>query len=202
MHKKLVIIGFLVSFLLLSSTGFASSPYVSIERYYDDIHFTNQSIPKPLVKIGQPFTLRFDVTMNQECQAVVKLSDLGEGVGMENFVVIGGPTDLGEKDIKIYSKNETYTYEWTLKATENWAGGSMPIDFHYSAVLKGESESLFNGEFTAAYVTISNEYYDGPETPAESISDSPSERTSPTTPAFTALCTVFALVAALVFRKE
>jgi sarcinarray family protein len=187
--------------LLLSVPASCESPYVKIDVYYNDQLYEGTSTPKPLVKIGEPFTLRFDVTMNQECQAVVELSDLGTGVGMDNFVVVEGPSKLGKHVVRIYSQNETYSYEWTLKATENWSGGSMPIDFIYSAVLKGESESLFNGEFTAAYVTISEEYYDGPESTTEPTSTSENESSSSTTPAFTALCAVFGFIMAVYVKK-
>ncbi|WP_340818817.1 sarcinarray family MAST domain-containing protein [Methanolobus sp. WCC4] len=188
--------------LLLSVPASCGSPYFEIDVYYNGQLYEETSTPKPLVKIGEPFTLRFDVTMNQECQAVVELSDLGNGVGVENFVVVEGPSKLGQNAVRIFSKNETHSYEWTLKATENWAGGSMPINFIYSAVLKGESESLFNGEFTAAYVTISEEHYDGPVTTEEPTGESSSEGNSPSTPAFSALTLVFVLLVVCVLRKS
>ncbi|WP_406659635.1 sarcinarray family MAST domain-containing protein [Methanolobus sp. ZRKC3] len=197
MNKKLILCT-LVFTLLLSTLGSASSSYLSINLYCNDVLYPDTSTPKPFVKIGEPFTLKFDLTSNQECQMVVELSDLGNGVGMENFVVINGPADLGKHYVKIYSENETYSNEWTLKATEEWAGGSMPINFYYSLLLPGEKEARSSGEFTAAYVTISNEYYDGPI--AEPTSDQQSSTESPSTPAFTLLSACIALAAVSFYR--
>ena len=57
--------------------------------------------------------------------------------------------------------NESHVFEWTVIPTEKWAGGSIPIDIHYSIVEKGNPEPVLNGEFTVAYCTISNEHYEG-----------------------------------------
>jgi sarcinarray family protein len=200
MDKKLIFVMVVASLLLFSNMGSAESSYADIQVYYNDNLYPGASTPKPVVKIGEPFTLRFDVTAYQECRLVAKISDLGTGVGMENFVVIDGPSKLGDKDVRIFMKDEMYTYEWTLKATENWAGGSMPIDFIYSAVLKGESESLFKGEFTAAYVTISDEYYDGPEYVPSSESQS-NASSSNSTPGFTMLVASLAMLGVTLTKR-
>ena len=202
MNKKLVLVGILSSFVLLSVTGLASSSYVSIDVYYNEQLYPGASTPKPVVMIDEPFTLRFDVKVNQDCKVYADLSDLGVYQGIECFVVIDGPSKLGDSYDKIYNENETFSYEWTLKPTERWAGGSMPIDFHYEIFMKGKTEPLVNSEFTAAYVTISEEYYDGAESTTDSTSNSESESSSPSIPAFTALCAAFALVAAGIFKRK
>nr|WP_319508238.1 sarcinarray family MAST domain-containing protein [uncultured Methanolobus sp.] len=199
MNKNMILYVFLISFVLLPTIGSAASPHMSIDVYYNDQLCQGTSTPQPLIKIGEPFTVRFDITCLSPGVLSVKLTELGDS----SFVVVDGPTlKLEEYTDDKFEKNQTISYEWTLKATDEWAGGSMPLDFVYQLNDFDTLKVLVQGEFTAAYVTISNEYYDGPATPAESTSDSPSESTSPTTPAFTVLCTVFALVAALVFRKE
>jgi hypothetical protein len=62
--------------------------------------------------------------------------------------------------------------------------------------------TIASGEFTAAYVTISEEYYDGPESTADSTSQSESESNSLSTPAFTALCVVLGFVMAILCGKR
>jgi sarcinarray family protein len=201
MDKKLLLVGCLINIILLSAIGSAASPYISIDRYYNDIHFTNQSIPKPLVKIGEPFTLRFDMTVNQECQVHVELSDLGVYQGIESFVVVDGPSKLGKSHSKIYEANETFSYEWTLEPTERWAGGSMPIDLHYEIQLKERYGSVVSSEFTAAYVTISNEHYEPPATTKPGAQSS-SDTSSPALPAFTLLGALMTMYMVYVLKKK
>ncbi|MBN2110651.1 MAG: sarcinarray family MAST domain-containing protein [Methanosarcinaceae archaeon] len=201
MDKRLILIVCLIIFEFLSVVGSAASPYISIDVYYNDELYPGTSTPKPLVKIGEPFTLRFDVTVNQYCKIYAELSDIGVYQGIESFTVIEGPSQLGKDYEKIYEENETFTYKWTLKPTERWAGGSMPLDFHYSVLLPGEHESVVNGVFTAAYVTISSEYYDGPEIPAASGIKASSKSSSPTTPAFTVFISMAVVCIVCVLRK-
>jgi hypothetical protein len=61
---------------------------------------------------------------------------------------------------------------------------------------------ITKGEFTAAYVTISEEYYDGPESATESTSNSGNESNSLSTPAFTALCAALAFVVAAIYKRK
>ncbi|MDY0386307.1 MAG: sarcinarray family MAST domain-containing protein [Methanolobus sp.] len=199
MNKKIVLVGLIFYFAFIPLVSSAASQYISVDVYYNNQLYPGNSTPKPIVKIGEPFTLRFDVTVNQECMVYAKLSDLGTYQGINSFSLIEGTYEFGEYHEKVYQANETFSYEWTLKPTEEWAGGSMPIDFHYGILLKGEYEPTLNSEFTAAYVTISEEYYDGPEIQLNYSEDGQSN--SPTTPAFTALVTVFALAVASVYRR-
>ncbi|MDY0387534.1 MAG: sarcinarray family protein, partial [Methanolobus sp.] len=78
-----------------------------------------------------------------------------------------------------------------------WAGGSAPINFYYQMTDLDTAKTITSGKFTAAYVTISEEYYDGPEIPLDDSGNS----SSSTTPAFTALAVVFSLVVASVYRR-
>jgi len=201
MDKKLLLVGCLINVVLLSAIGSAASPYISIDRYYNDIHFTNQSIPKPHVKIGEPFTLRFDLTVNQECKVYAELSDLGVYQGIDSFVVVDGPSKLGTSYARIYEKNETFSYEWTLKATEEWAGGSMPVDLFYEVFVKDKYNSIAKGEFTAAYVTMSNEHYEPPATTNPGTQSS-GDTSSPALPAFTLLGALIAIYMVYVLKKK
>lgn len=195
-----ILLGVCLILLLAHSSSGAENADFSLDRYYNNAIFENQSIPKPLVKIGEPFTLRFDMKVDQECKMHVKLSDLGVHQGIESFVIIDGPSKLGDSFSKVYEENESFSYEWTLKATDRWAGGSMPIDFHYEMQLKGVYGSVINSGFTAAVVTVSDEYYDGPEI-SNPEADQQSNTESPSTPAFTLLAACLAFAGVILYGK-
>jgi MAST domain-containing protein len=167
--------------------------------YYNDQLYSGASTPKPLLKIGEPFILRFEVTCYKKNFLAVQLLSIGN----DDFDIIDGPTSsLGTGTRGIIEANETRIFEWIVTPNEEWAGGSAPIDFYYQMTNLDTPTTIAKGEFTAAYVTISNEYYDGSETPAESSDDSSNESSSPSTPAFTALVAVFALVVTSVYRRK
>jgi MAST domain-containing protein len=185
----------------------ASSPYGSIDVYYNERILPGDEIAKPLLKIGEPFKVRIDFTVYQRCYVSVKLSELGDN----NFVVINGPTSRIEEYYgKIIEENSTEVYEWTLKPTENWAGGSIPINFVYQVdELGAGGKTLQKGEFTIAYCTISKEHYEG-ETPTseqlasenKSTQGQPSSENSSSpvsAPAFSLITAISALV--LVFLR-
>ncbi|AKB35836.1 hypothetical protein MSSAC_1246 [Methanosarcina siciliae C2J] len=97
--------------------------------------------------------------------------------------------------------NESHIFEWTVIPTDKWAGGSMPINFHYSIIEKGNPEPVVNSEFTVAYCTISNEYYEGeiPTSEEQPVSETEPSSTSASAPAFTLVAAISALV--LVFFR-
>jgi sarcinarray family protein len=202
MGKMIVLVGCLIIIVLLSANGSASSPYLDIQVYYNDQLYPGAETPKPLVRIEEPFTLRFDITVNQECLFYADLSDLGNFQGIESFVVVDGPSELGDYHERICEKNDTFSYEWTLKPTERWAGGSMPINFHYGILLKGMSDPIVNSEFTAAYVTISNEYYEPTYATTKPGAQSRGDTTSPALPAFTLPAALAAMYTAYILRKH
>jgi sarcinarray family protein len=199
MVNRILLKSCLVILLIICFVG-TSSAYFSLDRYYNDDLCANQSIPKPLLKIGEPFTLRFDITAEQYCKVNVELSDLGVRNGVESFTIIEGPSNLGERFSKVYDADESFSYIWTLKATEEWSGGSMPIDFYYSVLLPGQSDTVVHSEFTAAYVTISDEYYDGPEHIPSSESQS-NASSSNSTPGFTMLVASLALLGVILIKR-
>jgi sarcinarray family protein len=182
----------------ISTIGPAKSSYFSIERYYNDIHLANQSVPKPLLKIDEPFKLRFDITCYRKVYLSVKLDELGDGT----FEIIDGPTmKMGPYTGGVVEANETISYEWTLKPTESWAGGSMPLDFVYQLDDWEKRRTISQGEFTAAYVTISNEYYEPPAATKPGAQSS-SDTSSPALPAFTLLGALTAMYMVYVLKKK
>ena len=198
MKIRIIIVICLIILVTISTIGPAKSSYFSIERYYNDIHLANQSVPKPLVKIDETFKLRFDITCYRKVYLSVKLDELGDGT----FEIIDGPTmKMGPYTGGVVEANETISYEWTLKPTESWAGGSMPLDFVYQLDDWEKRRTISQGEFTAAYVTISNEYYEPPAATKPGAQSS-SDTSSPALPAFTLLGALTAMYMVYVLKKK
>ena len=196
MDVKLILVGLMASLLLLPSIVVAESPYGKIDVYYNGKYLPGSEVGKSILKIGEPFTVAIEMTMNQYCKVAVSLSELGS----DDFIVLDGPSELSRSYSRIFMENETYIYEWTLKATEEWADGAMPINFHYSILLPNDHETVVSSEFTVAVPYISTEHYEGDTTPTTTTDpDSPTstdDPTAPSTPAFTLLATALALTIA------
>jgi len=153
---------FLISMMILFSLSIvasAESPYAHIDVYFNGKLYPGTETPKPLLMIGEPFTVRFDVIPYQKCYLCVELW----AIDSDDFQIIdGSSTEINEFVGKLVEANETVTYEWTVAATDNWAGGSIPLNFYYQLDELGAGGKIITkGEFTAAYITVSEEYYDG-----------------------------------------
>ncbi|RXA20085.1 sarcinarray family MAST domain-containing protein [Methanosarcina sp. MSH10X1] len=193
--KYLIIISLLIATISLAN---ASNPYGKLytyDVYYNDNLLPGVEVAKPLLKIGEPFNLKINMTVYQEYKVSGQLTTLGEGY----FEVIEGPSKMDKYSSTILKANESHVFEWTVIPTDKWAGGSIPINFHYSIVEKGNPEPVVNSEFTVAYCTISNEYYEG-ETPASENSESQPTPEQPTSEnsAPVASAPAFSLVTAIV----
>lgn len=191
----------IVSIIILTiSLATASNPYGEVYTY--DVYFNDKLLPgteiaKPLLKIGEPFNIKVNVTVYKEYKVSGQISEIGSG----DFEVIDGPSEMNRYSSVNLKPNESHVFEWTVKPTEGWAGGSLPINFHYAFLEKGNPEPILNSGFTVAYCTISNEYYEG-ETPTPEepqTSEAESSPTSASTPAFSLIAAILAIV--LVFFK-
>jgi sarcinarray family protein len=199
MNSKVGILCFISILFLLSTPVSCENPNIKIDVYYNNELYPGASTPKPLLKIGEPFVLRFEVTCYKKNFLAVQLLSIGN----DDFDIINGPTSsLGTGTRGVIEANETRVFEWTVAPNEEWAGGSAPIDFYYQMTDLDTPKTIEKGEFTAAYVTISEEYYDGSESTAASSSNSEDESSSSSTPAFTALFTGFALVLAVIYKRK
>jgi sarcinarray family protein len=199
MNYKISVICLLFLLVLFSAPASSESSNLNIDVYYNDQLYPGASTPKPLLKIGEPFTLRFEVTCYKKNYLSAKLVSIGNN----DFDILEGPTSsLGSGTRETIEANETRIFEWTVAPNEEWAGGSAPIDFFYQMTDLETKKVITKGRFTSAYVTISEEYYEGPESTENLTSNSESESSSPTTPAFTALCAVFALVVAAIYKQK
>jgi len=197
--KSVIWFGFIL--LLLVGNASASSQYGSIDVYYNDKILPGKEVAKPTLKIGEPFKVKVDMTLNQTSTLFVQVCSLGGNF----FEVVDGPSEFEKtKYIKSLDPGK-YTFEWTIVPTDEWAGGSIPLNFWYQINLPGEDEPAIKGEFTIAYCTISNGHYEG-ETPTYEQSESEnqptskkpaSENSSSSAPAFSLVTAISALVLVL-----
>ena len=199
MKSKLLLVGLIVSTIMLINIVSAESQYGKIDSYYNGEYLPGTEVAKPTLKIGEPFTLRVDVTMYQECKMDIELSLLDK----THFNFIGGVADFNQPASYIFEANETHTFEWILKPTDKWAEGAVPVNIHYAILLPDVTGSVTDSSFTIAYPHISTEYYEGDPTPTTTTDpESPStgDPTTPSTPAFTLLAAALAIV--VVARKS
>lgn len=188
-----ILVGFTLCSIMLSGMASAESQYGKIDSYYNDNFLSGTEVAKPTLKIGEPFTLRVDVTMYQECKMYIRLNLLDN----THFDFIDGAADFNQAASYIFEANETSTFEWTLKATDKWAGGAVPLDIHYSILLPDVTGSVADSSFTIAVPYITTEYYEGDSTPSTTTDPiSTDNPTTPSTPAFTLLAAALALTIA------
>jgi len=205
MKIKLILIGIFCIILLTESVA-ADSPYGKIDVYYNDELLPGKEIAKPVIKIGEPFTVGINLTVYQKSEVALKLSEIGEGY----FLIVNGPTSkMNKYRADVIEKNSSLMYKWTVTPTEKWAGGSIPIDIVYQIDDFETGDRLVNGGFTVAYCTISNEHYEG-ETPTSEQTETENQPTSKkpasenssssaSAPAFSLVTAISALV--LVFLR-
>lgn len=174
-----VIIGSGLILLLFVGVTSASSQYGSIDVYYNDKILPGKEVAKPTLKIGEPFKVRIEMNLNQTSTVFVKVCSLGGNF----FEVIEGPSEFEKTNYMKSLDPGKHVFEWTLIPTDEWAGGSIPINFWYQINLIGEDEPAVKGEFTVAYCTISNEYYEGEIPTSEEQPTSETEPSSTSAPA-------------------
>jgi MAST domain-containing protein len=199
----------LIIFLFLTNVALAKSEYGSIDVYYNNKFLDNSETAKPILKIGEPFRVKINLTVFQKSDVYFSLSC----VQKESFKIIEGPTTQMEEysEVSILDPNCSKEYEWILKPTDRWKGGSLPLDVYYTILAHGGTEPLVNSGFTIIYPYISNEYYEEKNSESENHQipevETPVEMKSPpasvSTPAFTFIGSIFtaALVFALAHKK-
>jgi MAST domain-containing protein len=206
MNMNYLLIGSLIGLILISHVAIASSPYGKMDVYYNDKLLPGKEVAKPVLKIGEPFNVGINLTVYQKCYFSVMLSEIGNN----DFEIITGSTSkMKDYETEILDENFTKMYEWTVRPTGNWAGGSIPINLVYQINDFETGESLVEGKFTIAYCTISNEHYQGetptseqPKSENQSTSKKPASENSSSpasAPAFSLITAILALV--LVFLR-
>ncbi|AKB51559.1 hypothetical protein MSBRW_2306 [Methanosarcina barkeri str. Wiesmoor] len=204
MKAGVLILGFLL--LSLVDIVSASSPYGSIDVYYNDKILPGKEVAKPVLKIGEPFKVKIVIILNQKSRLFIEVDSIGSESPYE---VIEGPSKFAEKKHFESLDPGIYTFEWVLKPTKESADWSMPLNFWYQVHEEGEDEPAVKGEFTVAYPHVSNEYYEGetptseqPETENQHTSKKPALENSPSpasAPAFSLVTAISALM--LVFFR-
>ena len=193
MKMRWILVGFIISLIMLSVMASAESQYGKIDVYYNGKLLPGTEVAKPTLKIGEPFTVKIEMTLNQPSILFIRVDSLGDNM----YEVIEGPSEFRRSKYFKSIDEGTHTFEWTLKPTDEWAGGTMPINFGYQINLPGEDDPVVNSEFTIAYPYITTEYYEGDTTPTTTTDpDSPTstdDSTTPSTPAFTLLAAALAL---------
>ena len=173
-----------------------------MDVYFNERLSPASETPKPTLKIGEPFKVGINLTVNQKSEVSVMLSEIGDG----DFVIMEGFTKkMNRYDSKIIEKNSSEVFEWTVAPTENWAGGSIPINFVYQINDFKTKDILINSGFTIAYPYISNEHYESKVTifekqPVSETQSTPESQPAPrSAPAFSLVTAIAAL--AFVFLR-
>ena len=195
-------ISVLLILLMLPNIALAYNPYGEVytyEVYYNDELLPDAEVAKPTLKIGEPFTVKIEMTLNQPSTLSIEVNSLGDNM----YEVIEGPSEF--KRIKYFKLLDegTHTFEWILKPTDGWAGGTLPVNFWYQINMPGEDESVVNSEFTIAVPYITTEYYEGDAIPTTTTDpESPASTETPnSTPAFTLLTAALTLTIAAARRS-
>ena len=200
MKTRWILVGLILCLMMLPGMASAESQYGKIDVYYNGKILPGTEVAKPTLKIGEPFTVKIEMTLNQPSTLGFKLGSLGDNM----YEVIEGPSEFKRTKVFKLIDEGTHTFEWTLKPTDEWAGGTMPVNFWYQINLAGEDNSVVNSEFTIAVPYITTEYYEG-DTTSTTTTDpespiSTNDPTTPSTPAFTLLAAALAIV--VVARKS
>jgi MAST domain-containing protein len=201
MNREVAIMG--IFLVLFTNVASAYNPYGDIYEY--NLYFNGKllnatEVPKPILKIGEPFNVKIDFSIYKKCEMSIKLSEIESG----HFVILNGSTpkmDVYRADV--IEKNSIKTYEWTVIPTDKWAGGSLPIDLVYQIDDFETKKSLVHGSFTISYPYISTEHYKG-EAPAPKEQNTLKTEPSPASktvsmPGFSSL-TAIAVLAVVFFR--
>ncbi|MDQ1251027.1 MAG: hypothetical protein QG646_96, partial [Euryarchaeota archaeon] len=150
------------------------------------------------------FNIGINLTVYQKCYVSVMLTEIGD----KNFEIVNGSTlKMLDYGTTIMEKNSSKMFNWTVKPTDSWAGGSLPINLVYQIDDFETVHTLVDGKFTVAYCTISNEHYRGdvPTPKEQKTSEKEPSPTSkpPSMPGFSSLSTIAALsLAFLAFYRQ
>lgn len=202
MKIRFILIGIFCMVLLAENVA-AENPYGKIytyDVYYNDKLLPDTDVAKPVLKIGEPFTVGINITVYQKSDVYVSLSCMEEN----SFVIINGPTlRIGRySDGDVLEANSSKEYEWTVKPTERWVDGTLPLDIYYTILAHGNPKPLVNSGFTVAYPYISNEHYksEAPTPKDQKVSETELPTSKSTSlPGFSIVAAITAL--ALVFFR-
>jgi sarcinarray family protein len=114
--------------ILLTEGAAAENPYGKIytyDVYYNDKLLPGTDVAKPILKIGEPFSIGFNITVHQKCYVSVILTEIGDN----DFEIVNGSTSkMKDYGTELMEKNSSKMFYWTVKPTNSWKGGSLPIN--------------------------------------------------------------------------
>lgn len=129
-----------------------------------EVYFNDQvaTVDNATLKVGEPFTVKAVIKAKKVLDIGVKLTASGfKDDEPQPYEVISGPSQFAKSTgvDNITQGNET-TFEWKLKPTSVWAGGTTPLDISFSFydISRAKGYPL---SFTVANIYISKETYTG-----------------------------------------
>lgn len=110
------------------------------------------------LKVDEPFTVDLYVTPDRYTTVAARLRE--PGGGLESYRRISGD-DGGDIVRKKGGPNDTVHFQWVLAPTDDWAGGTAPLNIQYNVwgeTMGGDVQ----GYFTVVEAYISPERYRAP----------------------------------------
>lgn len=198
--KSIIFIaGFFVLTLLVSTTQAFEGTLAKGTVYFNDQKAT---VDNATLRIGEPFTVRAEVTTKENITVSLKLSASGfREKEKQPYEVIEGTSALNQWYDKLnVAKSTNLTFTWKLKPSDAWSGGTAPlnIDFTIHPSKGGDSETV---GFTVVNAYISKDYYQG-AAPTPSPFASPSASPAKSVQGFEVILLLLSIFGALVVVRR
>jgi sarcinarray family protein len=146
---------FLMVFALFISMAADASAKNIIKAYYNGEEATVTGIT---LKVGEPFTVDFNVTPDRYTTVAALLREPGGG---DAYELISGDA----KDVVVRKKggpDDPVHFQWVLAPGEEWTDGTAPLNIQYD--VWGETmDTDTQGYFTVVEAYISPERYQQPK---------------------------------------
>ena len=144
----------IVFILLVSTAGNATAKHI-IKAYFNGQEATVTGVK---LKVGEPFTIDFNVTPDRYTTVAALLREPGGG---DAYELISGDS----KDIVVRKKggpDDPVHFQWVLAPGEEWTDGTAPLNIQYDVwgeTMDGDTQ----GYFTVMEAYISPEKYQQPK---------------------------------------
>jgi len=147
MNIKMILIFTIFLFVAVSPLSVAKSNYATIDLYYNNQLYPSNATPKPVVNIGEPFKVKFEITCYRKVYLSVQLTELGS----DSFEIIEEAYGtLKYKDslisVKIIYKNDD-------------VNGYINTKIYYLNNIEGDEHPIIDAD--NMIVECLTAYYDG-----------------------------------------
>ncbi len=126
-------------------------------KLHEDVGWRETPVEDITLKVHEPFEVKIEVRIKKECHLDLHLYEPG---ATPAFEIIDGPSRMDED---IHKENapagQTYTYNWVIRSTENWAGGTAPLNFYAQFTKTMSDACAIDKTILLAY--ISSEEWNG-----------------------------------------